>query len=870
MFDNKAYDLKLGSWGPYNKEYLGICHIADKSRGATFNVELFPGFFRRSVMASKAVSDGGLKMWGADVSLKHFVYRYELEWKDRVYCDADFAVHNDETVDITCTFVNDTDMPQSVNMNLCAYLQYPMRKAGVESLGMLRIPRVKLPEGCIWIDAVDYISINCDQYLASDGKYLCEQVIDGASGKGTALKGMRKVIYGFEKMPIDSVGIRYKADYDQKLTLSVSGKDYCIELTKTDDFSYAAIEVDKANADKISIICAENVALDGISIGKNAKETSFLRDDRSLEPKRMNGDDCIYISYPGIDYVYHISWDRPAQMVRRFYCDDIGDALTRFVHNHVSEVIKSSKPCENVYENVLSEPLYLNPRERSVLRFTVRSGKTADFRGVPKRENVPEIYSVSSNSDGKRYEFSQNMMAYNTLLNVVYPVYTRRRFIRHNTPGRNWDSLYTWDSGFIGMGLLQLDFERAFDCLNTYLTPVGDMHSPYIFHGSVMPIQIFLYQALLNKFGSDKEKLERLKALYPMVKQYLMFFIDLDKDRAQTGSGLLKTWHIFYNSGGWDDYPPQKAMHANGEDKDKPNKNNTTPAVTTSVTVLISRIMSRIALGFGFEEDSKQYTKAAEKYSDIIQKYLWDEDCGYFSYMVHDENGKPKEFMRYKDGTNHNMGFDGIYPYIAGITNEYQNERIKENIKNGLLTDIGVGVVDKRAKYYSPHGYWNGSVWMPHQWILWRSLLDHSSGELAFDIAKLALDVWAREVNESYCCFEHFMSANGRGSGFHQFSGLSTPVMMFFSAYFVPGNITPGFMCDIRNAVWNDEKTQVSFDCDNTVDLSVVIVCMNEGYEYDYLCAGKALNKKRLTNGAWEINIPKGKSTIVSKICIRR
>ena len=47
------------------------------------------------------------------------------------------------------------------------------------------------------------------------------------------------------------------------------------------------------------------------------------------------------------------------------------------------------------------------------------------------------------------------------LSNVVYPVYTCGKYIRHSTPGRWWDCLYTWDSGFIGLGLLELDIERA-------------------------------------------------------------------------------------------------------------------------------------------------------------------------------------------------------------------------------------------------------------------------------------------------------------------------------------------------------------------------------------------------------------------------
>lgn len=110
--DEKKYDLNLGKWGPYNKKYLGVCHVADEKRGATFQVELFPGFFRRSVMASDAISDNGVKMWGANADLTHFCYRYELQWKDAVYCDADFIIQEDKRCDIVCSFVNRTNLSQ--------------------------------------------------------------------------------------------------------------------------------------------------------------------------------------------------------------------------------------------------------------------------------------------------------------------------------------------------------------------------------------------------------------------------------------------------------------------------------------------------------------------------------------------------------------------------------------------------------------------------------------------------------------------------------------------------------------------------------------------------------------------------------------
>ena len=79
----------------------------------------------------------------------------------------------------------------------------------------------------------------------------------------------------------------------------------------------------------------------------------------------------------------------------------------------------------------------------------------------------------------------------------MYPIRTRGKRIRHYTPGRIWNSLYTWDSGFVGLGLLQYDRERAKDCLNCYLSDPNDPEHAYPSWQSV-PTQFHLFQAIWN------------------------------------------------------------------------------------------------------------------------------------------------------------------------------------------------------------------------------------------------------------------------------------------------------------------------------------------------------------------------------------
>ena len=556
------------------------------------------------------------------------------------------------------------------------------------------------------------------------------------------------------------------------------------------------------------------------------------------------------LRYADSEYTYKIEWQNEPLMLRTIYTDDVGVALHRTIHNHVSPECRDGRKSEGVYEIIRTTPIYLEPRTKRTVSFTVSSTRDGE-RAASKRVEA-EIYKVKSNADGERYAFSSNMMAYSALLNVVYPIYTRRGYVRHSTPGRLWNCLYTWDSGFIGMGLSTMDFERAYENLVAYLTPVGDKHSPYIFHGSVVPTQILLYNELVSKFPDKKR---RLADIYPMVMQYYNFFSRLSDGPEQTKSGLLKTWHIFYNSGGWDDYPAQNYVRYSLPGSSENPGSMITPVITTAFAVLIAKIMKNISAVLGIHENDAVFDNDIARYSAAIEEQLWDEEAGYYSYMTHDDEGNPTGFLRYEDGTNYNMGLDGAYPYIAGISGENRSARVLENVRRGMMTTYGLGVVDTRAPYYTPYGYWNGSVWMPHQWIFAKSLLDRGEVSFAVKIFKTALSVWKKEVERTYLCFEHFMSTNGRGAGFHHFSGLSNPILMFFESLYTPGAITAGFQTLVKKSEWNKDKTEAKIHTVSNCVGGALLICMSDKCNYKFTLNGKDVKARKISGGAYSVSL---------------
>ena len=799
------HDLNLPLWGPYNKDYLGASHVADAERGLRFDLNLFPGYYRRSVMCPRDIADCGAKIMAASADLSHFVYRYELDWKDRVYLEADFRSTGD-TLTVKCRFVNNTDLPESLTLNAVT----GMRASSVYH-NEIEDYAVTTAEGCTWIDAVDYSRLDGAYIFPEDGLRRGEKRFSGfVRGRAISTRHLPANAELFYELPCtsgDKLLVRYRGAGNALLKLN--GKEYALTLPESREISVASLPLPQTELSSFSLLWKDGKAeIDGFVFGKDADTVKFHPAFDGFVPSFSETENGGLLDFGGLSYEIRV--DGAELFCRRLITDDVGQLLTSAIHNHVSKEIRGHGAREHI--DFFIRPIFVDPHSEQCLTVAVKALQGSCAFQPDHTLSVP-----TCNPEGEKYLLSQSIMRATTLTNVVYPIYCRGSYIRHNTPGRNWDCLYTWDSGFIGMGLSTADIERAEDCLNAYMMPLGNSDSPFVFHGTPLPTQILLYGELVNKTANR----DLAKKYYPYLKAQYDFF---SAQKGQKPSGMFSLWHLFYNSGGWDDYPTQKLLHS------EKKESTVCPVANTAFTVICARILGNIAAWLG--EDDSVYKSDIEFFSNAINQHAWDEESGYFGYVEHHENGKTSIYRNM--GINADMGMDGAYPYIASITDEHRSARILDNIKNGMVTDIGVSVVDTRAPYYSKSGYWNGSVWMPHQWILWKALLDHGEVELANEIANKALSLWEREVSATYNCYEHFMIENGRGAGFHQFSGLSTPVLLWFESYYKPFSVTSGFCTLITDK--STDGRDISFTVTTEAEKASVIVCLKEDTEYSFDC----------------------------------
>jgi len=886
MFDlEDRYDLRLPAWGPYTKQYMGISHIAEESLGLRFDLSVMPGFYRRRVDVPAVMWESGYHPWEAAPDLSFYSHRHQLEWRDRVYVDIAFVALDGDARLVRCRCVNATDDPQSLVLHYMASVHYP----GVRphATAPLRPVRVSLPPGGVWIDALDYARLDLmaghpTDTLTPDGRYRGEVRGHGFVG-GSAL-GDR-----FSEHPGDTVSydvrieralrgaallVRFRVRDGGSASLRLTGMvDAPLVLAGDDAPGITALDVGDlpSGEHRITLTFLEGapLELDGLALVEtdSAGQVRFEYIDPAPRPVVEVGprERSLILEYRHAPCLYGLAWDYERFQVREFWCGELDRTLRHTVHHHTRDVLGEDP--DGHYTNVFLRPIPVAPRSERVLYGLVCCGErdavserlaTVDLSPAacePLYERARAGRAVPAGGRaGRDYSFSQERMAATLLTNVVYPVYCRRGYIRHNTPGRWWDSLYTWDSGFIGLGLAELDLQRAVDCLNAYLTPPGDPHSAFIHHGSPVPVQFYLFQELWNRTQSQ----ELLEFCYPRLRQYHRFLAGrLGSSTTRTlRSNLLKTWDYFYNSGGWDDYPPQVYVHANHLE------NRVAPVINTAQAVRTAKVLYQAATALGMEDHLDEYRRDVDAMGTALLRHAWDEETGYFGYVVHDEDGEPKGILRSEDGSNYNMGLDGLYGLVAGIGDGTQRGRMLDHLRarDEVFTEYGLSAVSRAAPYYRVDGYWNGTVWMPHQWLFWKALLDHGEDELAWAVARTALDLWEREVGRTYNCFEHFVIETGRGAGWHHFGGLSAPVLCWYGTYYRPGRLTVGLDVWVRAVRWEKDHTSVAAELSRFPDAAgkaaSVLVTLRGGPPYRATWQGEEVPYREIVPGCVSVGLP--------------
>ncbi|MBR6567071.1 MAG: hypothetical protein IKK60_00285 [Clostridia bacterium] len=885
-------------WGPFGKKYAGISNIAkhEKYDGIRFDLCTCPAVSAFDIRVPNVTLPSAYHPWLSNEDYSFYSYRHDLEWKDKVYADVSYTRINNNSILIRTEIVNNSDIIKNCVVNYFSSVEYP-QDAYTE---------VSLPEKCDFINAVNYSEYDYNTCRPWD-----EQNADGRK-KGeffdkrfTAEKGLgdraekwhlpHRVIkpFGGEKNDRVKYNLDLKNDYENAvLAIRYRTSDIFYEQGKQVGVHYINSENTATftlNGNKIITLppCDDpeiiffplgsvskgSFELSLVSEGTGAAEFDFfaITEETDKEKitvtleevdfvpdftdKKLEKGWLTTLKYKKIEGEYRLRVFDDNTRFREIETGALEDCMTARLSNadetfdDVTESFTGAfnrKHSDNgFFHNAVSHTIFVEPHSKAV-RYAVISKGEADYRSEDEYEKLytemkKTAIDIKLNSDGEKYKLSNQILAATVMTNAVYPIYKHGEFIIHHTPGKRWDCLYTWDSGFIGLGMNEIAPRFAEYIIDTYLSTEDNPDYAFLHHGSPVPVQIYqLYEMLQST--NDKE---RFLSYYSRARLYYLFL--RGKIRGSTTgkfrSGLLTTYDYFYSSSGMDDYPAQMAMKAD-ELRDK-----AAPVISTSQVIRFGKILSIMADRLGKNEDAEEYKNDCAVLTEALNKYSWDDESGYYSYVLHDENYEPTVKYTTTEGENLNKGLDGIYPIIAGVCDENQKKKIIEHLTNDkeMHTPFGISAVDKSASYYKINGYWNGNIWFPHQWFIWKSMLDCGESDFAYDIAHLALNIWKREVDESYYTFEMVNTVTGCGGWFHNFGGLSTPINMWAKAYYCPGKVNVGFDTYLDKVSFNEDKTEAEIDFTyyGTGEKFTLLCVMNEDCNYDCTLDGKEIPIKQ-------------------------
>lgn len=827
----KTRDLSLPQWGPYSKDHFALSHIADPSAGRLFECVLIPGIHSERVFYPDKRDCWNITPVEARRDLSFYRTRFLMD----PACQADVTVrglwHDRRLIDVA--FLNSTDGDLGFRLDFALGFQ---KEEPATTLA--------LRPGETFLPAYRYETLNVSLPATA-----VDQLPEGSVASGLFVERVglgpaftrrqgAQAAYDWnvqEESPAARLGIRYALSGSSSVEVSLhfQGSRHSLQLTPTcTDLTPGSLKLatipntgtcsvghHKLNLEITHPSKNGDLFIDGFfMLGPDGEPDN---DDRvktiRFEPKleRHVEEDFFAIRSPlSPNHWYGVLKDQAASAPFHVWKLSAGDMTTPYRRlGCTSRYWTRDRIIDRENEHVVGDlrPLFCSRGSRLSLRtavgFADNPGRlkeilaeTLDSPEPPAVDEKPLTLHVS------RPEYRQSLQAVTAAAytTICYPQDLLAERVKHFAPGAFFPTLYLWDAGIQSLGLASHDPQHALENVNVYLPPLDDP-KPVILHGSVLPTQIFAWWEIYQQTNDSQV----LAALYPKIRRYYRFMAGKENSQMDPfGTGLLCPWAYFYNSAGWDDYPAQAHVADQGLGQ------KVSPVANTAYTIRAARLLALAAEILGRENDSGEYQADVNRSSEALHTFSWDRESGYFGYVV-DET---KAHLKAPDGSNFNRGLDGVSPLVAGLPAGDVRQRLIDNCTDPtrLWTDLGLSTVDQSASYFSTAGYWNGAVWIAHQWFFFKAFLDCGEFDLARRLAKQVASAWKNAVAQHRGqTFEALHISTRRGIGTPHFNALSLPVVPLYQAVLEPGHLTAGFDTVRRNTKFSPEDRRLEAEIAN-------------------------------------------------------
>ena len=786
-------DVSLPLWGPYSSNIAGIVHTADPARGAGFHLSVFPRYYQGKAHLPTEQEESFHFPWFAMEDLSLYTYRFEMEWKDRVYCDISYLRLNDDAYMIEVEATNNTGVSQQLGLHYLASMQYPLTD-GKYAAWMKPACDGKYTS----VDGVEYDSLTLAAPTAK--KDLPKQGMRVGEIVGHEMVGGHALGERFGTTPGDCAEYSVTRPGNGELILTIRAKGHGVfnlsgitegELVvDSDAFTAHTFPIppseDAAASLHICCVRGSGAVIDVITLSDTP--VSFVREEPAFVPQICREKDNLTLSYES-GHEYGILWSGFDATLRELRGSD-WESKTGTPKNIPHEIVEGDHNAH--YTDLYVRPLFLAPYETKriyslVCHSTVSEGRLpehfARWKEIDHEAYADAAFDKTHNNllPPDAYSLSQQLLRAATLTNILYPFRGRDGYTRRFTGAKRDMVPSTHSLGLIALGLVPTSPRLAIEVLNSCLTAAGEEQVPFVHVGDPTPTVAYAYKALWDATHSRAF----LASFYPRLRQYYRFLMGRHPASAmrQMKSGILNP-DAYIPHDETNDIPASMAIREKGLD------GRCCPNRASTHTIVFARILRHASsiLGYG---DEGEYDADIASLGSALQAYAYDRRSGYFGCITHDENGNPEGFLRTDRFLNYNMGYDGAEILLSGICTPRQ-----ESVLSGFMmdparmwTDSGISNVDRSAPYYRQDGFRNGTAGITQQWFAFLAMLGCAHVADAFKIATTALDTWKAETDASYNCYERFVLETGRGGGWHCSSDTGAPLSLWYHTLFVPGSV---------------------------------------------------------------------------------
>lgn len=184
-----------------------------------------------------------------------------------------------------------------------------------------------------------------------------------------------------------------------------------------------------------------------------------------------------------------------------------------------------------------------------------------------------------------------------------------------------------------------------------------------------------------------------------------------------------------------------------------------------AMLVMEAKSLAKMATELGLAEEAGQWQEKAETRTVLINKYLWDEESGFY----YNADKKDLDFSYNNANDLKIMEIIGFIPLWAGVASDQQAAKLVEHLTdpNKFWRRFGVPTLSAEDEYYNPIGYWNGPIWIPWQYLLFRGLIDYGYEDIALQLAEKVLDNVIYHLKKDHTFWE-FYSADDYQAGWNK------------------------------------------------------------------------------------------------------